>query len=109
MEHANSLDLADFENATYYDQLQQAQSESQRRPVQMVSQVFGLIRSIITFGSMIALLASLSWWIARADPALADPGLHLRFPLRLVGVPDDAPAIAGAPRDVLPHDPDDDR
>src|SRR5947209_2933928 len=28
MEHANSLDLADFENATYYDQLQQAQNES---------------------------------------------------------------------------------
>jgi ATP-binding cassette subfamily B protein len=64
MEHANTLDLADFENATYYDQLQEAQRESQRRPVQMVSQVFGLIRSVITFGSMIALLASLSWWIA---------------------------------------------
>lgn len=64
MEHANTLDLADFENATYYDQLQEAQRESQRRPVQMVSQVFGLIRSLITFASMIALLASLSWWIA---------------------------------------------
>jgi ATP-binding cassette subfamily B protein len=64
MAHANTLDLEDFENATYYDQLQEAQRESQRRPVQMVSQVFGLIRSVITFGSMIALLASLSWWIA---------------------------------------------
>lgn len=64
MDHANTLDLADFENATYYDQLQEAQREAQRRPVQMVSQVFGLARSIITFGSMIALLASLSWWIA---------------------------------------------
>ncbi len=64
MQHANSLDLADFENATYYDQLQEAEREAQRRPVQMVSQVFGLIRSLITFGSMIALLASLSWWIA---------------------------------------------
>ena len=71
MEHANSLDLADFENATYYDQLQQAQQESQRRPVQMVQQVFGLIRSLITFGTMIVLLASLSWWIAAA--ALISP------------------------------------
>jgi len=71
MRHANSLDLADFENATYYDQLQQAQSESTRRPVQMVSQVFNLIRSLITFGTMIALLASLSWWIAAA--ALISP------------------------------------
>ncbi|MGI8963882.1 MAG: ABC transporter ATP-binding protein, partial [Thermomicrobiales bacterium] len=66
MGHANTLDLMDFENATYYDQLQQAQRESTRRPVQMVAQVFGLVRSVITFGSMIALLASLSWWIAAA-------------------------------------------
>ncbi|MDQ3442685.1 MAG: ABC transporter ATP-binding protein/permease [Chloroflexota bacterium] len=71
MDHANSLDLADFENATYYDQLQQAQRESSRRPVQMVSQVFGLVRSLITFGTMIVLLASLSWWIAAA--ALLSP------------------------------------
>lgn len=66
MTHANQLDLADFEDATYYDQLQQAQSESSRRPVQMVSQVFGLMQSIITFSTMVALLTSLSWWIAAA-------------------------------------------
>jgi ATP-binding cassette, subfamily B, bacterial len=64
MRHANLLDLAAFENAAYYDQLQQAQRESANRPVQMVSSVFGLIRSAITFASMIALLVSLSPWIA---------------------------------------------
>ena len=41
MRHAATLDLADFENAAYYDQLQQAQRESAQRPVQMVSGVFG--------------------------------------------------------------------
>jgi ATP-binding cassette, subfamily B, bacterial len=66
MEHANSLDLADFENATYYDQLQQAQRESANRPVQMVSGVFGLVRSTITFATMIAILANLSPWVAVA-------------------------------------------
>ncbi len=71
MGHANTLDLADFENATYYDQLQQAQRESARRPVDMVSQVFGLVRSTITFATMIALLLSLSPWIAAA--ALLSP------------------------------------
>ena len=40
MRHAATLDLADFENAAYYDQLQQAQRESARRPVEMVSGVF---------------------------------------------------------------------
>lgn len=71
MEHARTLDLADFENATYYDQLQQVQQQSISRPVQMVSQVFGLGRSGITFITMIALLANLSPWVAAA--ALLSP------------------------------------
>ncbi|MGI8475394.1 MAG: ATP-binding cassette domain-containing protein, partial [Thermomicrobiales bacterium] len=66
MNHANSLDLADFENATYYDQLQQAQRESANRPVQMVSSVFTLGRTAITFATMIALLLRLSPWVAAA-------------------------------------------
>ncbi|MDP9367295.1 MAG: ABC transporter ATP-binding protein/permease, partial [Chloroflexota bacterium] len=64
MGHANTLDLADFENAAYYDQLQQAQRESANRPVQMVSQVFNLARSIITFGTLLAVLIALSPWVA---------------------------------------------
>ncbi len=71
MSHANLLDLADFENAAYYDQLQQAQQESANRPVQMVSSVFGLIRSGITFATMVGLLLALSPWIAVA--ALLSP------------------------------------
>ena len=66
MRHANTLDLADFENAAYYDQLQQAQRESANRPVQMVSQVFNLARSLVTFGTLLALLIGLGPWIAAA-------------------------------------------
>ena len=64
MEHANSLDLADFENSHYYDQLQQAQREAANRPIRMVEGVFGLVRSAITFGTLIALLINLSPWVA---------------------------------------------
>jgi ATP-binding cassette subfamily B protein len=71
MRHAATLDLADFENAAYYDQLQQAQRESARRPVEMVSGVFGLGRSIVTFATMVALLLGLSPWVAAA--ALISP------------------------------------
>jgi len=71
MNHANSLDLADFENAAYYDQLQQAQNESTSRPVAMVSAVFTLARTLITFATMIALLLALSPWVAVA--ALLSP------------------------------------
>ena len=66
MRHAATLDLADFENAAYYDQLQQAQRESARRPVAMVSGVFGLGRSLVTFATMVALLLGLSPWVAAA-------------------------------------------
>src|ERR671913_354055 len=59
MRHASTLDLVDFENAAYYDQLQQAQRESANRPVQMVAQVFGLARSVVTFGTLLALLVGL--------------------------------------------------
>lgn len=71
MRHAATLDLADFENAAYYDQLQQAQRESARRPVEMVSGVFGLGRSLVTFATMVALLLGLSPWVAAA--ALISP------------------------------------
>ena len=66
MEHAATLDLADFENAGYYDQLQQAQRESANRPVQMVSQVFGLARSLVTFGTLLAVLIGLGPLVAVA-------------------------------------------
>ncbi len=59
MEHASTLDLSFFESAQFYDQLQQAQREATSRPVQMVSGTFGLVRTTLTFMSMIALLISL--------------------------------------------------
>lgn len=66
MRHANTLDLADFENAAYYDQLQQAQRESANRPVQMVSQVFNLVRSLVTFFTVLVLLFPLGMWVVVA-------------------------------------------
>ncbi len=59
MDHANGLDLSFFEDAKFYDQLQQAQREAAFRPVGMVSGVFGLVRTLLTFLSMIALLVRL--------------------------------------------------
>jgi ATP-binding cassette subfamily B protein len=64
MRHANSLDLADFEDSFYYDQLQQAQREAANRPLGMVTSVFGLVQSAITFVTMAGLLSRLEWWIA---------------------------------------------
>jgi ATP-binding cassette subfamily B protein len=64
MEQSARLDLSYFEDAHSYDILQQAQREATSRPVQMVSGTFGLVRTLITFLTMIALLLSLSPWLA---------------------------------------------
>ncbi|MGZ3680276.1 MAG: ATP-binding cassette domain-containing protein, partial [Ktedonobacterales bacterium] len=64
MEKANTLDLTFFEDAAFYDQLQQAQREAASRPLSMISQTFGFGRTIITFFSMLAILTHLAWWIA---------------------------------------------
>jgi ATP-binding cassette subfamily B protein len=64
MEKANTLDLSFFEDAKFYDQLQQAQREAASRPIGMVAQTFGLGRTIITLLSMAAVLIHLAWWVA---------------------------------------------
>jgi ATP-binding cassette, subfamily B, bacterial len=66
MQHANRLDLSFFENPQFYDALQQAQREAGYRPTSMVEQTFGLVRSLITFLSMIALIVTLGWVVALA-------------------------------------------
>lgn len=64
MEKANTLDLSFFENAQFYDKLQQAQSQAASRPTGMISTTFGLGRTIVTFISMLAILTHLAWWLA---------------------------------------------
>jgi ATP-binding cassette subfamily B protein len=64
MAHASRLDLSFFEGSSSYDLIRQAQDEAPSRPVAMLTSVFGLIRTGITFTSMIALLLSINPWLA---------------------------------------------
>lgn len=60
MDHASRLDLAFFEGSESYDMLRQASQEAPSRPVSMMTSALSLVRTAITFASMIALLASVS-------------------------------------------------
>ncbi|MBI2756649.1 MAG: ABC transporter ATP-binding protein [Chloroflexi bacterium] len=71
MRHANSLDLIYFERPAFYDLIQQVQREAGFRPTAMVQTAFGVVRQLLTFGSMLALLVNLEWFIAVA--ALLSP------------------------------------
>ncbi|MGI8687689.1 MAG: ABC transporter ATP-binding protein [Thermomicrobiales bacterium] len=73
MEKANALDLSYFENAQFYDKLENARREAGYRPSQMVQQLFGLLRSTVTLVSVIGVLASLSWWLVLLVVAVSIP------------------------------------
>ncbi|MDI5981425.1 ABC transporter ATP-binding protein [Amycolatopsis magusensis] len=60
MDHASRLHLAFFEGSESYDLLRQADREAPQRPVSMLTSGLGLIRTSITFGSMITLLITVS-------------------------------------------------
>src|SRR6266436_499519 len=60
MEKAASLDLAFYEDPASYDLLRRAQTDSINRPVLMISTAFGLVQTLITFVTMVALLVVVS-------------------------------------------------
>ncbi len=61
---ANSLDLAFFEDSEFYDKMRQASDESIYKPLQIISQLFDFVKTLVTLISMLALLLSLAWWLA---------------------------------------------
>ena len=64
LEKSNTLDLAFFEDSTFYDKLRQATDQSTYQPVSMISQTFDLFRTTVTLLSVIVILLRLEWWLA---------------------------------------------
>jgi ATP-binding cassette subfamily B protein len=64
MEKAASLDLPFYEDPASYDLLRRAQNDSINRPVLMIATAFGLLQTLLTLVTMIALLFGVSWILA---------------------------------------------
>ncbi|TAE34210.1 MAG: ABC transporter ATP-binding protein [Cytophagales bacterium] len=62
MEHAASLDLEQFEDATFYDKLERARRQTTGRTV-LLSQVFGQVQEIISVGFLAAGLVVYNPWL----------------------------------------------
>ena len=60
MQHAATLDLPFFEESASYDLLRRAQQDAATRPLMMVNAAFGLVQTVITFASMVAILLALN-------------------------------------------------
>lgn len=62
MEHAATLDLEQFEDATFYDKLERARRQSSGRTV-LLSGVFGQVQELISVGFLAAGLAVYNPWL----------------------------------------------
>ena len=73
IEKAHMLDFAYFENAQFYDKLENARREAGHRPGQMVNQLFTLLQSVVTLISVIGILFTLSPWLVLLVVAVSLP------------------------------------
>src|SRR5260370_5124211 len=64
MEKAPSLDLQFYEDPATYDLIRGSQNDSVNRPVLMSATALGLVQTMLTLATMIALLFGVSWILA---------------------------------------------
>jgi ATP-binding cassette subfamily B protein len=62
MRHAATLDLAQFEDATFYDKLERARQQTTGRTV-LLSQTFGQLQDLVTMGFLLVGLVAFSPWL----------------------------------------------
>src|SRR5205807_8365715 len=62
MEHAATLDLAQFEDPTFYDHLERARTQTTNR-IGLIGQLLGIGQSLITLATLTAALLAFSPWL----------------------------------------------
>ena len=63
LEKSETLDISYFENAAFYDRLENAQQEAREGPMQIVAESFAVVQNAITLVTLIAVLYTIAWWI----------------------------------------------
>jgi ATP-binding cassette subfamily B protein len=63
LEKSETLDISYFENAVFYDRLENAQREAREGPMQIVAESFAVAQNAITLLTLIAVLYTIAWWI----------------------------------------------
>jgi ATP-binding cassette subfamily B protein len=75
IEKAAVLDLSYFEEAQFYDKLENVRNQATFRPMQLANQLSGLLRSSVTLVSVIGVLGALSWWLVLLVIVISIPSL----------------------------------
>lgn len=72
-EHTARLDLAEFDRPAFHDLLHRAGTEAGTRPVRLVQDLQALTSAVVGFTSMVAVVASVSFWLPLGVAAAAAP------------------------------------
>ncbi len=73
------VDLAHYEDATYYDALHRAQDDAPFRPTQVLNLLMGVVRSAISVIVMVGLLLTYHWGLGVIMLVAAIPGLFIQM------------------------------
>ena len=81
MEKAKALDLASFDDAAFYERMENAAREASMRPMQILSETFGVVSTVIEFVSylLILLTAPGLWWATLIIIAVSIPSAIINF------------------------------
>ncbi|MEM9927427.1 MAG: ABC transporter ATP-binding protein [Cyanobacteria bacterium P01_D01_bin.50] len=75
------VDLTNFENANFYDELAILQAQSSNVPINLLGGLLEIFTSLVTQVTMLVLLASVSWWIPLLILATYLPQTYVSFKL----------------------------
>ena len=81
MEKAKNLDLASFDDAAFYERMENATREASMRPMQILSETFGIVSTVIEFVSYLLILLAVPglWWATLIIIAVSIPSAIINF------------------------------
>ncbi len=84
MNKAKTLDIAAFDRPSFYEKLENANREAGHRPIQVLSETFDMISTIIKFISYLAIILVKPdmWWMALVMIAVSIPSTIINFTYR---------------------------
>ncbi len=81
MEKSKNLDLASFDDSSFYERMENANREAGHRPLQILSETFGIVSTVIEFISYLLVLLSVPglWWSAPVVVAISIPSAVINY------------------------------
>ena len=84
MNKAKTIDVAAFDRPSFYEKLENANREAGHRPIQVLSETFDMMSTVIKLASYLAIILAVPdmWWMALVMIAVSIPSTIINFTYR---------------------------